>query len=90
VGLYTDIRACLQFAGGGGGIQTWRVAASVLNKRLQTVDSGWSSSLGDGRLAEISYLKRSTYYVMLHKISAMDECCGTNLREGKWAPALKV
>jgi len=40
VGLYKDIRACLQFAGGGGGFQTWRVAASVLNKRLQTVDKG--------------------------------------------------
>jgi hypothetical protein len=50
VGFYKDIRACPRFAGGGGGVQTWRVAASVLNKWLQTVDKGchptWGWSVG--------------------------------------------
>jgi len=26
----------------------WRVAANILNKQSQTVDEGWSSSLGIG------------------------------------------
>jgi hypothetical protein len=72
VGPYKDIRVCPPVAGGGGGIQTWRVAASVSNKRLQTVDKGGSSSLGGGRCAEISHLKESTYYVMLHTVSALE------------------
>jgi len=54
---------------------------SVLNKRLQTVDKGWSSSLGGGRWAEIHHFKKSTYRVLLHKISAVDECCGNKERK---------
>jgi hypothetical protein len=30
------------------GLQVWRVAANILNKRLRTADKGWSSSLGVG------------------------------------------
>jgi hypothetical protein len=40
--------ACPQGADGGGGLHIRRVAASVLNKQLQTVDKEWSSSLRDG------------------------------------------
>jgi hypothetical protein len=49
VGPYQDGMACPQVADGGGGLQIWKVAASVLNKQLQTVGKEWSSSLGDGR-----------------------------------------
>jgi len=35
-----------QVAGGGEGLQIWRVAANILNKQSQTADRGWSSSLG--------------------------------------------
>jgi hypothetical protein len=33
---------------GGDGLQIWRVAANILNKRLQTADRGQLSSLGVG------------------------------------------
>jgi len=33
---------------GGDGLQIWRVAANILNKQVQTVDKGWSPSLGGG------------------------------------------
>jgi hypothetical protein len=33
----------------GYGLQIWRVAANILNKKSRTADSGWSSSLGVGR-----------------------------------------
>jgi hypothetical protein len=36
-------------ADGGDGLQTTRVAANMLNKQSRIADSGWSSSLGDGR-----------------------------------------
>jgi hypothetical protein len=41
--------ACSRFADRGHSLQIWRVAASILNKKSQTADSGWSSSLGVGR-----------------------------------------
>jgi hypothetical protein len=40
--------ACPQVADGRDGLQVWRVAANILNKQLQTVDKGWSSSLQVG------------------------------------------
>jgi len=43
-----DGRVCLQI---------WGVAASMLNKQLQTVDKGWPSSLGDGWRANSSSLQ---------------------------------
>jgi hypothetical protein len=30
-------------------LQIWRIAANIFNKQSQTVDKGWSSSLGVGR-----------------------------------------
>jgi hypothetical protein len=33
----------------GDGLQIWRAAANMLNKKSRTADSGWSSSLGVGR-----------------------------------------
>jgi hypothetical protein len=38
--------ACPRVAGGGNGLQIWRVAVNILNKQSQTDDKGWSSSLG--------------------------------------------
>jgi len=32
-------------AGGGSGLQVWRVAENMLNKQQQTADMGWSSTL---------------------------------------------
>jgi len=32
----------------------WRVTANILNKQSQTADTGWSSSLGVGRVADSS------------------------------------
>jgi hypothetical protein len=36
----------------GDGLQIRRVAANMLNKQSRTADSGWSSSLGVGRVAK--------------------------------------
>jgi hypothetical protein len=33
----------------GYGFQIWRVAVNILNKKSQTADKGWSTSLGNGR-----------------------------------------
>jgi hypothetical protein len=55
-----------QVADGGDALQVWRVAANILNKQSQTVDKGWSSSLGVGREAnyssplKISLLRKTT------------------------------
>jgi hypothetical protein len=35
-----------QVADGGDGLQIWRVAANILNKKSRTADKGWCSSLG--------------------------------------------
>jgi len=43
-------------AGGGDGLQVWRVSVNVLNKQWQTADKEWSSKLGDGRGANNSSL----------------------------------
>jgi hypothetical protein len=43
-----------QVAGGGNGLQIWRVAANTLNKQSRTADKGWSSILGVGRGAKNS------------------------------------
>jgi hypothetical protein len=39
---------------GGDGLQIWKVAVNILNKRSQTASEGWSSSLGVGRGANKS------------------------------------
>ena len=39
------------FAGGGVGLQIWRLAANILNKHSWTADQEWSSSLGVWREA---------------------------------------
>jgi hypothetical protein len=46
----------------GEGLQIWRVAAYILNKQSRTADSGWSSSLGDGR--RLTTLPRKTQYLL--------------------------
>jgi hypothetical protein len=56
-----------QFADRGDGLQIWRVAANMLNKKSRTADSGWSSSLGVGRGAnnppcKTQYLLRITMH----------------------------
>jgi hypothetical protein len=33
-----------QVSDGGDGLQTWRVAANMMNKPSQTADKGWISS----------------------------------------------
>jgi hypothetical protein len=47
VGPYHYSMVCLWVAGGGDGLQIWRVAANILNKVI-TADKGWSPSLGLG------------------------------------------
>jgi len=37
---------CPQVVDGVDGLQIWRVAADILNKKSQTANKGWSSSLG--------------------------------------------
>jgi hypothetical protein len=37
-----------QVADGGDGLQIWKVAANILNKKSRTADKGWSSSWGLG------------------------------------------
>jgi hypothetical protein len=43
-----------QVKDGGDGLQTWRVAANILNKQSMTADKGWPSRLGVGRGAKNS------------------------------------
>jgi len=45
-----------QVADGGDGLQMWRVAVNISNKKWQTDEKGWSSSLGVGRGANNSSL----------------------------------
>jgi len=41
--------ACPWVVGGGDGLQMWRVAANILNKKLWTASKGWLSALGVGQ-----------------------------------------
>jgi len=41
-------------AGGGDGLQLWRVDTNILNKRSRRADKGWPSSLGVGCVANNS------------------------------------
>jgi hypothetical protein len=41
-----------QVADGGDGLQTWRVAANILNKQSRTTDRGWFSIWGVGHGAK--------------------------------------
>jgi hypothetical protein len=38
-----------RIADGGDGLQIWRILANILNKKSQTTDKGWSSSLVLGK-----------------------------------------
>jgi hypothetical protein len=42
-------------AGGGDGLQTWKIAANILNKQSRTADNGWSSSF-----VFVRWIKEST------------------------------
>jgi hypothetical protein len=44
--VYHDGTARPWVADTGDGLQSWRIAAKILNKQSQTDDKGWSSSLG--------------------------------------------
>jgi len=41
--------ACPRVADWGGGLQTWNVAANILNRQSLTADKGWPSSSGAER-----------------------------------------
>jgi hypothetical protein len=56
----------LQLAGGGEGLQIWKVAGNILNMPSRTVDEEWSSSLEVGRTLTTTYRKKSS---MLRKIT---------------------
>jgi hypothetical protein len=43
-----------QVADAGDGLQIWRVAANIVNKRSRRADKRWSSRLGVGRWANNS------------------------------------
>jgi hypothetical protein len=65
-------------ADGGDGLRTRRVAANMLNKQSRIADSGWSSSLGDGRGANDSpNIKLEVCYETLHSASEKDRLLGT-------------
>jgi hypothetical protein len=44
----TMAHACPQVTDGGDGLQTWRVAANILNMQSPTANKGCSSSRGGG------------------------------------------
>jgi hypothetical protein len=50
---------------GGDGLQTWKVAANVVNKQSRTADKGWSPSLRVGRASNTSW-PFTTYHVTKH------------------------
>jgi hypothetical protein len=52
-----------QVADGEDGLQTWKVAADILNKQSRTTDKG-VFQVG-GRLT--THCKKTAYYEMLHK-----------------------
>ena len=56
-------------AADGGMATVWRVAAKILNERSQTVDKGWSSSLGVGRGANNSSLLKRILLQNVHRQS---------------------
>ena len=48
VGLCYHSMARSQVVDSGTNLQTWTVAANILNKQSRTADKGWTSSLGVG------------------------------------------
>jgi hypothetical protein len=54
----------------------WRVAADILNKKLQIANRLWSSSLGVGQGLTVAYCKTPACYEMLHRASNFDRFFG--------------
>jgi hypothetical protein len=55
-------------------LQTWRVAANILNKQSRTADSEWSSSLGVWQRANNASLENSVF-VTKHFTQPWAGCC---------------
>jgi hypothetical protein len=68
---------CLRVADEGDGLQMWRVAANIMNKRPRTADNGWSSSLEIGRGNIIAHRKETVRYEMFYRASVLDGLFGT-------------
>jgi hypothetical protein len=57
--------ACPQVADGGNGLQIWRVAANILNKRLRTSDKGRFCGLRFGWRSHLFTVNKVTFYEIL-------------------------
>jgi hypothetical protein len=55
--------ACPKVAGGGDGLQIWRVAVNVLKKQSRTAEKGWSIGLEVRRGRTSSQCKKPVTYV---------------------------
>jgi hypothetical protein len=56
-----------QVSDGGEGLQTWRAAANILNKKSQTAENGWSSSLGVTCVTNNSSHQKNKLVTKCHK-----------------------
>jgi hypothetical protein len=72
------------FADGGDGLQIWRAAASILNKRLRTADKRWSSTLGVGREANNTSPVKSSLLRNGTQILGLGLILWNDLGSGKW------
>jgi hypothetical protein len=72
-------------ADGGDSLQTWRMAANILNKQLWTADKEWSSGLGVGQGANISSPYKTG--MLQNVIWGLDIFFGTTKASGLgWGP----
>jgi hypothetical protein len=67
-----------QVVDGGDGLQIWRIAANILNKKSWTADKGWSSGLG----LITPHSKKLACYEMSQRMSDLDGSFGYWLRIG--------
>jgi hypothetical protein len=76
VGPRNDTMARPRVAVGGDGIEMWKMAANILNKRLWTAEKGWFSSAG---LCEglTHHRKEIACCKILHESSELDGFFGT-------------
>jgi len=64
---FTQVSPChndkvrIRVADGGDGLQTRRVATSILNKQSRTANKEWSSGLGVGRGAKSHHRNKTAY-----------------------------
>jgi hypothetical protein len=73
-----------QVADEGECLQTWTVAANILNKQVQTAEEGWSSSLQIGHSAYKSSPQKLNRLQNISQSLRLRLVLWNNISTGKW------